>query len=385
MIKRDLEPHLRELSKKYPVVTLTGPRQAGKSTLCKMVFDNYKYVNLESPEIREQAIEDPKAFLAKLKGGAIIDEIQRAPDLTSYIQVIVDKENKPGQFIITGSEQFSVTMSVNQSLAGRTAVLTLLPFSYSEIYKNKNINIEQVLYTGFYPRIHDKELNPTEALSSYISTYIERDVRQISNLRNLDLFQKFLKLCAANVGQLVNYTRFSNDIGVDQETIKAWISVLKGSYVCYTLQTHHKNFRKKITKTPKLYFYDVGLVSYLLGIRQKEQLDTHPLKGQLFENYVISEIIKSNYNTNAKKDLYFYRDKTGNEVDLIIEQAKGVKALEIKLAQTLTKDKFKGLEHYRKLAKNYLTQSILVYGGKENNEIYNTKVIPYSEIGNLNL
>lgn len=366
------------------VVTLTGPRQSGKTTLCKKALPNFEYVTLESLDNRQEAINDPRGFLDKFKKGVILDEIQRTPDLTSYIQEYVDSDKKR-KYVLTGSQQFKVTNSINQSLAGRTALLRLLPFSYKEIYGNskKEPSIEELLYTGFYPRIFDEKQNPTDALTAYVSTYIERDVRNISNIRNLSSFERFLGLCAANIGCLLDYTRLSNDIGVDQETIKSWLSVLEASYICFRLQPHLTNYRKRLTKSPKLYFYDVGLASYLLGIRDKSQLENHPLKANLFENYVIADLLKSFWHQGDYRNLFFFRDSAGNEVDLLFENGAKVVITEVKLGKTLIKEHFKGLESYKKIKGKLVQNSFMVYGGKEKKESYGTTVISKSNISEI--
>ena len=321
MIPRQLFPKLRELAAAFPVVTLTGPRQAGKTTLCKQAFPDYAYANLESPDTRQEATEDPRGFLDKYKNGVILDEIQRAPDLASYIQEYVDAdESGTLKYILTGSEQLRVTSSVNQSLAGRTAILRLLPFSYAELFgEAEQPTVSDVLYSGFYPRIHDHDLHPTDALSAYVATYFERDVPSISNIRNFSSFEKFVRLVAANVGQILDYTRFANDIGVDRETIKSWFSILKASFICFLLQPHTSNYRKRLIKSPKVYFYDVGLAAYLLGARDPSQIESHPLRGALFENLVIADLLKSFWNRGDYRSLYFFRDSSGNEVDLLFE------------------------------------------------------------------
>ena len=386
MINRLIESKLKELITKFPIVTLTGPRQSGKTTICKETFKNYEYLTLESLDHRQEAIEDPRGFLNKFKEGVILDEIQRTPDLTSYIQEYVDSDtNKKRKYILTGSQQFEVTNSINQSLAGRTALLRLLPFSYEEIYSEvKGIpSIAKLIYTGFYPRIHDQQINPTDALSAYVSTYIERDVRSISNIKNMNSFERFLGLCAANVGCLLDYTRLSNDVGVDQETIKSWISVLEASYICFTLKPHLTNYRKRLTKSPKLYFYDVGLASYLIGIREESQLENHPLRGNLFENYVVADLLKSFWHRGDYRNLFFFRDSSGNEVDILFEQGAKVSLIEVKSGKTLSKEQFKGLEFYKKMKLGSVLNSYLVYGGENTETKYENTIIPRSCINEI--
>ncbi|MCI5064519.1 ATP-binding protein, partial [bacterium] len=370
---------------------LTGPRQSGKTTLCRSALEDFDYVSLESLDNRQEAITDPRGFLDKFPRGAILDEIQRTPDLPSYIQEYVDQD-KQGQrkFVLTGSQQLEVSHSVNQSLAGRTAVLRLLPFAYAEIFGDSDElpPVSDLLFTGFYPRIHAQQLSPVDALSAYVSTYIERDVRSLSNIRNMDAFERFLRLCAANIGQLLDYTRFANDVGVDQETIKAWLSLLKASYICFTLPPHSGNYRKRLVKSPKLYFYDVGLASYLLGIRKQEQIQAHPLRGALFENYVITDVLKTLWNRGDDRPLFFFRDSSGHEIDLLMEDGADIHLLEIKAGRTLTKEQFKGLEWYRELRPEVTRSAQLVYGGEHLETRYGCPVLHRGAIAkgvNLNV
>lgn len=387
IINRLITPHLKRLATQYPVVTLTGPRQSGKTTVCRETFEeDYDYCNLEDLESRQFAIEDPKGFLAQFtKKGVILDEIQRVPEIVSYIQVIVDEKQIAGQFILTGSEQFEVSKSINQSLAGRTAILRLLPLALEEIYPQaKSVpSIENLMYKGFYPRIHDKKLNPTEALSFYLSTYVERDVRRLTSIKDLAQFDRFLKLCATQIGQLLNYSTLANDCGVDQNTIKAWLSILEACYTVYRLPPHFKNFRKRLTKSPKLYFYDVGLATYLLGINQPEHISAHPLKGSLFENFVVTEFLKHRYNSVQDNNLYFFRDHVGNEVDLIQDFGQKQIAIEIKSSKTLKTSLLQGLEYYKNLSSEDTMNTFLIYGGDKVTTMQNTQVLPYTNLPEL--
>jgi len=363
---------------------MTGPRQSGKTTICKSVFPDYAYANLENLDIRNYAASDPKSFLGQFKNGVILDEIQRVPELTSYIQVIVDEHNKKGQFILTGSQQFEVTHAINQSLAGRTAILKLLPFSFNELYDHKKlVSLSDILYSGFYPRIHDQKLIPTEALSFYLNTYVERDLRSLMHIENLAVFERFLHICATQIGQLLNYSRLANDCGINQNTVKSWLSLLKANYIIYEIQPHHKNFRKRLTKSSKLYFYDIGLVSYLLGIKKPEHIDSHPLRGALFENFIVSEFIKNCYNNVQDKNLYFFRDHVGNEVDLILDYGTELVSVEIKASKTVNNDFLKGLNFYKDLSKNQNTKRYLIYTGEEDYDFHNIKVFSYKSIGKL--
>jgi len=361
MIRRQIEPELLKLASQYPVVTITGPRQSGKTTLARMCFPEHFYCSLEDPDAREFATSDPRGFLQQSER-LIIDEVQRIPELASYIQTHVDQRDVSGQFILTGSHQFELTHTVSQSLAGRTALLRLLPFSIAEL--NERLSPSEYLYRGFYPRIIDKKLDPTQALSFYINTYLERDLREIREIRNLRAFEAFLKLCAANTGQILNKHRFASDIGVDSKTIDGWMSALEASFIVFLLPPHFVNFRKRLVKSPKLYFYDVGIASYLLGIRNPGHVDSHPLRGALFENLMIAEKLKQRLNQVRTPSLYFFRDNVGNEVDLLEDDGDGVRVWEIKAGRTLGAEMFKGLNSYRRVNPAVI-ESTLVYGGDE--------------------
>src|SRR3990167_887700 len=353
MIERILGSALARLAKQYPVITLTGPRQSGKTTLCKAMFSSHDYMSLEDLNNRSFATDDPRGFLAQFKNGVVLDEIQRAPDLLSYIQGIVDEQQLSGQFILTGSQQFEITHTINQSLAGRTAILRLLPFAYGELYSVDNHpTVNQLLYQGSYPRIYDKHLNPTEALGFYLNTYIERDLRSLMNIKNLSVFERFLKLCATQIGRLTNYSRLANDSGITQNTVKEWLSLLEASYIIFQLQPHFANFRKRLTKSSKLYFYDVGLAAYLLGITNPAHVQSNPLRGELFENFIVSEFLKNRYNHVLNNNLYFFRDHVGNEIDLILDYGSELVSVEIKAGSTISDHYFKGIDYYHQLTKN---------------------------------
>lgn len=307
----------------------------------------------------------------------IVDEIQRVPDLVSYVQAAVDEIGGEGRFILTGNHRFRLTDVVSRSLAGRAALITLLPFSMRE--QGETSSYENLIYRGFYPRIMDKKLNPTEALSFCVDTYVQRDLGEIKEIRNLSRFEDFLRLCAANAGQMLNMSRMANDVGVDSNTVKAWISVLEASYVVYLLRPHYRNFRKRIVKTPKLYFCDVGLASYLLDIRKVEHVKSHPLRGTLFENLVVAEMIKRKFNNVERPSLYFFRDNAGNEVDLLEEEGSHVVSYEIKMAKTLDSSQFRGLNFYRKLNPEN-SRSVLVYTGSEKTTRYGHECLPFRHI-----
>jgi len=366
MIPRTLEPILKELAGQYPIVTVTGPRQSGKTTLCRAAFPDKPYVNLERPDVRDFAGSDPRGFLASHANGAILDEIQRVPQLVSYLQPLVDERQQPGQFILTGSQQFEVMTTITQSLAGRTALLKLLPLSIEEL-SGAGIKLEsdQLLLTGFYPRIYDAGINPTQALGDYLETYVERDVRQLITIKDLTLFERFVRLCAGRVGQLVNLQSLGNDVGISHTTARSWLTLLEASYVVFQLRPWHANISKRQIKTPKLYFYDVGLASYLLGIEKESHVNRHPLRGNLFENMVVIEVLKYRYHRGRRSNLYFWRDAKGNEVDLLLESGAGIAAVEIKSGATISSDYFKGLRTFNSRLASQDSTCALVYDGIE--------------------
>lgn len=377
IIARKIEPVLSRLSKEYPVVTVTGPRQSGKTTLCKKVFPEKPYVSLEALDIRQFAEEDPRSFLARYSEGAIIDEIQRVPGLVSYLQTFVDEKQRPGQFILTGSQQFEVLSNITQSLAGRTALLKLLPFSIEELKGHYAIpSVDYLLRKGFYPRIFDKKLNPTQALGDYFETYVERDLRLLVNVRDLSLFQKFVRLCAGRVGQLLNLQSLANDAGVSHTTARNWLTLLEASFIIFILQPYHRNISKRLIKSPKLYFYDVGLASYLLGLENELQVSRDPLRGNLFENMAVAELLKYRYHQGKKNNLSFYRDSSGNEVDVLLEFGSDLFPIEIKAGATITKDYFRGLKHFTNLHKSLPMGSGLIYGGNEIQQRSEIRICP---------
>ena len=366
MIKRDITTELIEAAKEYPVVTIFGPRQSGKTTLVQMTFPEKMYHSLEDPDVHMAAESDPRGFLAGFPEGGILDEIQRLPGLLSYIQGIVDREKKTGMFILTGSHQPGLHQSVSQSLAGRTAVLTLLPFSLRELRNyRKNWEPFELIVKGSYPRLHEKDLKPSRFFNGYMQTYIERDVRALVNLKDLRSFQQFFTLLAGRIGQVINFTSLSNDVGVSATTIKNWISVLKASFVVFELSPFFENIRKRVVKSPKIYFNDVGLAAYLLGIETSDQVSRDPLRGGLYENLLILEIFKSCLNYGKRPELFFYRDTNGNEVDLIIKVARNLIPFEIKSAVTFTPDFLKGIERFSKIAGDRCSKGYVLYNGHE--------------------
>ncbi len=378
LINRTIENILLSLSSKYPVITITGPRQSGKTTLCRKVFAHKPYANLESPDIRQFAIDDPRGFLAQYPDGAILDEIQRAPDLVSYIQPLVDEDQREGLFILTGSQQFEVSNTINQSLAGRTALVKLLPFSIGELQSKGSLpEIDSLIYHGFYPRIWDKQLNPSQALGDYFETYIERDLRQLISIKDLNLFQRFIKLCAGRTGQLLNINSLANDTGISHTTAGNWISILEASYIIFLLQPYYRNTSKRLVKSPKLYFYDVGLATFLLGIENVLQVSRDPLRGNLFENMVIVEALKYRFNQGKRSNLYFYRDSKGSEVDLLLVNGADIFPIEIKAGMTITREYFKGLHHIAKVFPSEISKgSGLVYAGDRKQQQTDVLVVP---------
>ena len=366
MIKRELGAELKANAKQYPVVTVTGPRQSGKTTLVRKYFPKHQYHNLEEPDTREIAQADPRGFLSANDKGLILDEIQRVPELLSYIQGIVDKTKKRGQFILTGSRNFELMETVTQSLAGRTALLCLLPLSINEL-KAANIqhSIDQHLLKGFYPRVHAENLDPTKAYRNYYQTYIERDLKALIHLRDLNHFQKFVRLCAGRVGQIFNASALASEVGVSVPTINSWLSILQESYVVFLLQPYYANIRKRLTKSPKLYFYDVGLAAYLLTIENETQMSRDPLRGALFENMVVMELAKYRFNHGQDHNLYFFRDERHHEIDVVIKSGNTLTGVEIKSSATFHSDFLKGLKYFEKLFKNKVAKSAVIHAGDE--------------------
>jgi predicted AAA+ superfamily ATPase len=376
MIKRDMTRELRESAGEYPVVTVFGPRQSGKTTLAQMTFPDKLYYSLEDPDLRMAVEIDPKGFLANLPDGSVLDEIQRLPQLLSYIQGIVDRARKKGMFILTGSHQPELHQSVSQTLAGRTAVLSLLPFSLTELRNyRKNWEAFDLIINGSYPRLHEEKLTPGRFFNGYLQTYVERDVRALINLKDLRQFQQFLTLLAGRIGQIINYTSLSNDVGVSATTIKNWISVLKASFIVFELPPFFENIRKRVVKSPKIYFSDVGMAAYLLGIETSDQLFRDPLRGGLYENLVILEVLKARLNRGKRPELFFYRDTHGNEVDLVIRQARILIPIEIKSAATFTPDFLKAIDHFASVTGDRCAQGFVLYNGNEQFTLKGTRVI----------
>lgn len=368
MIPRKLSEQVKKYAAKFPILAITGPRQSGKTTFVRNTFPDYDYVNFEEIDKRQFALEDPKGFLSQYKGNLIIDEAQYVLELFSYIQVFADTSGAMGKYILTGSQNFLLLEKITQSLAGRVALFNLLPFSYEElkgtVYEQEN-SLMYIL-KGLYPALYNRNLEPNEWYPNYLNTYIERDVRQTLNIGNLMQFRQFMQLCAGSVGQIVNFTSIGNSIGVSNNTVKKWISVLETSFVVFRLQPYFANINKRVVKSPKLYFYDTGLACSLLGINNQQQLFTHFAKGALFENLVIVELLKSMANNKTNSSLYFWRDSNANEVDCIIDHGSKIIPVEIKSAQTINSDFFKGLDHFDKLFET--NNKTLVYGGDESQQ-----------------
>jgi|WetSurMetagenome_2_1015567.scaffolds.fasta_scaffold09957_6 uncharacterized protein len=384
MFERTIETIFINLVKQYPVITITGPRQSGKTTLCRKAFPDMAYVNLEAPDIRQYAIDDPRGFLSQYRNGVILDEIQIVPQLLSYIQVIVDEEKRPGQFVLTGSQQFEVLNRISQSLAGRTALLKLLPLSIEELLNAGIVpTVDNFILTGFYPRIYDQNLNPTEVLGDYLVTYVERDIRQLAAIKDLSLFEKFVKLCAGRIGQVLNMHSLSNDIGVSHSTVRNWLSFLEASYVIFILPPWFANISKRLIKSPKLYFYDVGLAAYLLGLEKELHVSRDPLRGNLFENLAVIEVLKYRFNRGKRSNIFFYRDSNGNEVDLILETGPNIFPIEVKAGATITRDSLKGLKNFSNIFTNLPFGAGLIYGGNEAQSRQDIHISPVTGISTL--
>lgn len=383
MIERTLSRKVSGLAKQFPVITITGPRQAGKTTLAKMVFPDYDYANLEDPEEREFAIGDPRGFLRRFSGGLIIDKVQRNPLFLSYIQGIVDKDPRPGRFVLTGSQQLHMMEKVSQTLAGRTAIANLLPFTLAELSRHPHadpwdiaalpakkksplsFSLEDILYQGFYPRIHDKKLDARDWLAGYYQTYVERDVRDIKNIGDLSTFENFVRLCAGRSGQLLNLSSLASDCGISHTTARNWISVLQAGFIIHLLPPHHENFSKRIVKSQKLYFLDPGLLCYLLRIKEPKDVLTHGMRGAIFKTFIVAEFYKAFCHIGERPPLFFWRDRTGHEIDLIVDDGKTLTPIEVKSGETMNNSFFDGLRFFTSLNKKVSKKGVLIYGGNQ--------------------
>jgi predicted AAA+ superfamily ATPase len=378
MYIREITNELLDVAKSYPVVTLIGPRQSGKTTLVRNTFPNLEYVNLEAPDIRQFAQSDPRAFLNSHMNGVILDEIQRVPELLSYIQVTVDEKKEFGKFILTGSHQLMLHQAITQSLAGRTALLTLLPMTLNELINAKfNLNVDQYMLNGCFPRVYSDNLVPIKAYRNYFQTYIERDVRQMINIKDIALFEKFIKICASRVGQIINKDSIGNELGISGITVSQWLSILEASFIIHMLPPYFENFGKRIIKSSKLYFTDTGLAAYLLGIENIQQLSRDPLRGFLFENLVILELIKTRLNMGMDPEMYFYRDSHQNEIDVVYKKGHELVPIEIKAAQTFNTSFLRGLNFYQNLVNDRVKQKYLIYTGEYEQLTDATSVINY--------
>lgn len=368
IVERSISNKLKELLKVFPVVTITGCRQCGKSTLLKHLLPDYKYISLEDIDIRQIAQDDPRHFLSIYNRNVIIDEIQRVPALLSYIQTYIDSSDECGLFVLTGSHNLLLMQSVSQSLAGRTALLTLAPFSVNELESASLLpsSANEALFKGFYPRIYDKKINPTDYYSSYIKTYIERDVRLLQNITDLSAFSRFIKLCAGRCSQILNVTALAEDAGITRKTADSWLSLLETSYIIFFLKPYYKNFGKRLIKSPKMYFYDTGLVSYLLGLTKYEQIETFYMKGALFENMVVSELLKKRFFSGKNEELYFWRDSNGIEIDVLEEDGADLHAYEIKASETMNNSFFSNIKKIKDDAGIKFVNSAVIYGGDKN-------------------
>jgi predicted AAA+ superfamily ATPase len=383
MIDRDIAQRLVAASRSFPALTLTGPRQSGKSTLCRQLFPRHPYVNLETPDLRRFALEDPRAFLAQYADGAVLDEIQRAPELTSYLQPIIDADPAPGRWILTGSQHFALLESVSQSLAGRSAVFHLLPLCRQEVcrFDEPPPTLDEALLHGGYPRIFDRRIEPADWLAAYVATYVERDVRQIANVGDLVAFQRFVALCAGRTAQLLNYSSLAADAGISQPTAKTWLSILEASFIAFRLPAWSGNLRKRLVKMPKLHFYDSGLACWLLGIRSAGQLNRHPLRGAILESWVVAEIAKHRANAGERAGLFYYRDHNGVEADLLVESANGLIVVEAKAGSTVTSDLLSPARRIAQVLGNRASGvPQVVYGGDTRQDRSDCRLLPWNAI-----
>ena len=386
MIERTLAGHVCALARRHPVVTVTGPRQSGKTTLCRALFGDRPYASLEAPDVREFALRDPRGFLAQFPDGVVLDEVQRAPDLLSYLQGIVDARPRPGRFILTGSQHFGLLEAISQSLAGRTAIAHLLPLGLDEVrrFPRAPRGLFESMIAGGFPAIHDRRLGPGEWLGDYVATYVERDVRRLLNVGDLMAFRTFVRLCAGRSAQLVNLSALAADAGVTHNTARAWLGVLETSFLVFRLAPHHANLRKRLVKTPKLHLVDAGLLCHLLGVRTSDDLATHPLRGAIFETGVAGEIWKARLHRGVRDGLSFYRDRTGLEVDLLVEAGRTLLAVEAKSGRTVAGDFFRSLDAFAGLAsaapRARAVKRIVVHGGDTGQRRTTARVLSWSEI-----
>ena len=381
-IQRQIAPVMKAQQSKFPILALTGPRQSGKTTLLKEIFSDYRYVSLENPNTRSFALDDPIGFLNQYDQKVIFDEVQRAPELFSYLQGRVDESKIMGQYILSGSQNFHLLNSITQTLAGRVALFKLLPLDFTELKRSGLLanSYLQACIRGFYPAIFDRDIDPAIFYANYIQTYIEKDVTTLMNIRDLKLFRTFLSLCAGRAGQLLNFSAMANECGISHNTAKAWLSILESSYIIFLLQPYHQNFNKRLIKSPKLYFYDTGVLTYLLGIRMAEELEENRLKGHIFENMVLAEYQKQNYHRYLHLDYYFWQDSNAHEVDLLMKNGQAFSIFEIKATQTISTALFKEMDRFEEIAAPAPVDKTLIYGGSENEKRTKYRVLSWQNI-----
>jgi uncharacterized protein len=380
-VKRQIEASILSLLPKYPILALTGPRQSGKTTLLKKLFADYRYISLENTDERLFAEEDPNGFIAKYDTKVILDEVQRAPALLSYLQTKVDESGLMGQYILSGSQNFHLLEGITQSLAGRVALFKLLPFDSQELHAEGLLPSEwrTMIIKGFYPAVYARDLDPSIFYSNYLQTYIDRDVSALANIHDMRLFRNFISLCAARIGQLVNLNNLATECGISQPTAKSWLSILESSYIVHLLPPYFENFNKRIVKTPKLYFYDTGLVSFLLGLRHADDLDDTALAGSLFENLVISDILKKNHHQYLLREYWFWRDSNGHEIDLLTRRGGGFDIFEIKSTQTVLPKLFNGMKYFSDISNGKVKNQTLIYGGQDSHDRSTYRVRSWNE------
>ena len=382
MIQRISHVQIRETLGQYPIIALTGPRQSGKTTLLKLMFNDFRYVNLETPDTRDFALKDPRGFLAEYNSKVIFDEVQRVPELFSYLQSLVDESRLMGQFVLSGSQNFHLMERITQSLAGRVVMFKLFPFEFHEMKSAGWLSddIPEVFTKGFYPALFERKSDQDRYYANYIDTYVKRDVSQLINIQDNRTFNNFIKMCATRAGQLLNFNDLARDVGVSHSTIRNWLSILETSYIAFTLPPYYANFGKRIIKSSKLYFYDVGLLCHLLNIRKGDISPLNAMWGNIFENMVVSELVKQNYHSNLLRDYYFWRDSNGNEIDLLYMKGESLIIYEIKASKTIKEDMFKGLRYFNKITNSDVVEQYLIYGGDVPQKRTDLEVLPWSSV-----
>ncbi|HWV71993.1 MAG TPA: ATP-binding protein [Pseudosphingobacterium sp.] len=384
-IDRSIASVILAQKEKFPILAVTGPRQSGKTTLLKHLFHDYRYITLENPDIRSFASEDPNGFLSQYDGKVILDEVQRTPELFSYIQTKVDESGKMGEFILSGSQNFHLINNITQTLSGRVALFKLLPFDMQEMRNAQLLDkaYSAACFYGFYPAIFDRKIDPSIFYANYIQTYVEKDVTTLINIRDLKTFRTFLGLCASRAGQLLNVSALANACDISQPTAKAWLSILESSYIVFLLNPYHENFNKRLIKSPKLYFYDSGLLCHLLGIRNQEEVQENRLKGNIFENMVIAEFIKHNAHRYLHQEAFFWQDSNQHEVDFLLKKANGFDIFEVKATQTIMPKLFTNMDYFGELAGTQQVNKTLIYGGDENQQRTKYSVTSWRDMGEL--